>query len=276
MSDSRSSASAGARVRRERARCGRLGVLAGCAGAPRLEAQWSDPSLAPGLLRGARVLVACDAAELVVRQICQDQLAGEVVARGATPVFVAPGFPLATDRSVDAQLLPAAREAGAKAMLVMTVAVVVNDISPGLSVGIGGFGMGRHGGAGCRHRRADRRRHASARSTAPTAASPTSRAAAWSGPRRPPRRRRATSTRRWASSRRRCSAAPSRPGCSDAAVAGTASVRAPIRRRSRRSRDRRRAARSSRAGGPSGRARSNPCRTPAPARSCCSRCRSSG
>ena len=147
MSDSRSSASAGP-AWAARVCVAALGVLAGCAGAPRLEAQWSDPSLAPGLLRGARVLVACDAAELVVRQICQDQLSGEVVARGATPVFVAPGFPLATDRAVDAQLLPAAREAGAKAMLVMTVAVVVNDISPGLSVGIGGFGLGRHGGAG--------------------------------------------------------------------------------------------------------------------------------
>ena len=123
-------------------------LLAGCAGAPHLDAQWSDASLAPNLLHGARVLVACDAAELVVRQICQDQLAGEVVARGATPVFAPPGLPLATDRSLDVQLLPAAREAGAKAILVMTVAVAVNDISPGLSIGIGGFGFGRHGGVG--------------------------------------------------------------------------------------------------------------------------------
>jgi len=123
-------------------------LLAGCAGAPQLDAQWSDASLGPNLLRGARVLVACDAGELVVRQICQDQLAGEVVARGATPVFVPPGLAIATDRSLDAELLPAAREAGAKAMLVMTVAVAVNDISPGLSIGIGGFGFGRHGGAG--------------------------------------------------------------------------------------------------------------------------------
>ena len=100
------------------------------------------------MLRGARVLVACDAFEVVIRQICQDQLASEVVARGATPVFLAPGFPVATDRSVDAQLLPAAREAGAKAMMVMTVAVAVNDVSPGFSIGVGGFGFGRHSGVG--------------------------------------------------------------------------------------------------------------------------------
>lgn len=123
-------------------------LLVGCASTPQLDAQWSDASLGPSFLRGARVLVACDAYEIVVRQICQDQLAAEVVARGATPVFLAPGYPVATDRSVDAQLLPAAREAGAKAMMVMTVAVAVNDVSPGFSIGVGGFGFGRRSGVG--------------------------------------------------------------------------------------------------------------------------------
>jgi hypothetical protein len=123
-------------------------AFAGCATGPQLDAQWTDPAVGQNLLRGARVLVACDAYELVIRQICQDQLASEVVARGATPVFVAPNTPIATDRSIDAQLLPAAREAGAKAMMVMTVAVAVQDVSPGFSIGIGGFGFGRHSAAG--------------------------------------------------------------------------------------------------------------------------------
>jgi hypothetical protein len=123
-------------------------VIAGCASGPQLDAQWSDPSLGPGLLRGARILVACDAAELVVRQICQDQLASEVVARGATPVLVPPETPIATDRSIDAQLLSAAREQGAKALVVMTVAVAVQDVSPGFTIGIGGFGYGSGGSAG--------------------------------------------------------------------------------------------------------------------------------
>ena len=122
-------------------------LLAACA-STQLEAQWSDPSLGPKLLHGARVLVACDAYEVVVRQICQDKLAGEVVARGATPVFLAPGYPVATDRAIDGQLLPAAREAGAKAMMVMTVAVAVQDVSQPIQIGIGGFGFGSSGSAG--------------------------------------------------------------------------------------------------------------------------------
>ena len=123
-------------------------LLVGCASTTQLDAQWSDASVGSNFLRGARVLVACDAYELVVRQICQDRLAAEVVARGATPVFLAPGFPVATDRSVDAQLLPAAREAGAKAMIVMTVAVAVQDVSQPFQIGIGGFGFGSSGSAG--------------------------------------------------------------------------------------------------------------------------------
>jgi hypothetical protein len=125
-----------------------LVLVAGCASGPQLDAQWRDPSSAPGLLRGARVLVACDAGELVIRQICQDQLASEVTARGATPVFVPPDTPIATDRSLDMQLLPAARQANASALVVMTVAVAVQDVSPGFSIGIGGFGFGSHSAAG--------------------------------------------------------------------------------------------------------------------------------
>ena len=125
-----------------------VALLVGCAATTQLDAQWSDPSAGTGFLRGARVLVACDAYEVVVRQICQDRLAAEVVARGATPVFLAPGFPVASDRSVDAQLLPAAREAGAKAMMVMTVAVAAHDVSQPFQIGIGGFGFGSSGSAG--------------------------------------------------------------------------------------------------------------------------------
>ncbi len=126
-----------------------VGGLGACASTPQVDAQWSDPALAnSNYLRGARVLVACDAFELVIKQICQDQLASEVVARGATPVFPGANVAIATDRSVDAQLLPAAREAGAKALMVMTVVVAVNDVSPGFSLGIGGFGFGRGSGVG--------------------------------------------------------------------------------------------------------------------------------
>ena len=123
-------------------------LLGGCA-STQLDAQWSDPQLAGNhYLRGARVLVACDTFELVLRQICQDQLAAEVARRGGNPVFPPQSVAIAADRSVDAQLLPAAREAGAKAVMVMTLAAAVSDVSPGMSIGLGGFGFGRHSGVG--------------------------------------------------------------------------------------------------------------------------------
>jgi hypothetical protein len=124
-------------------------ALCGCA-TQAVDAQWRDPQLAasPNFLRGARVLVACQAAELTVQQICQDRLSSEVVARGATPVLAAPQGSFAPDRP-DAWL-PAARSAGAKAVMLMTVGVAIADVGPasGFSFGIGGFGFGRHGGVG--------------------------------------------------------------------------------------------------------------------------------
>ena len=123
-------------------------ALAGCA-STQLDAQWSDPQLGGNhYLSGARVMVACDTFELVLRQICQDQLAADIASRGGSPVFPPASVAIATDRSVDAQLLPAAREAGAKAVMVMTLAAAVSDVSPGVSIGLGGFGFGRHSGVG--------------------------------------------------------------------------------------------------------------------------------
>ncbi len=137
-------------------RClGRLAVaatalLGACASTPQPDAQWTDPQLGAqsGFLHGATVLIACDAYDPVLRQICQDQVASEVVARGGTPAFAAPDTPLAADRAVDGQLLPAARSAGAKALLVVTVAPAATDVSPAFSIGIGGFGFGRHSAVG--------------------------------------------------------------------------------------------------------------------------------
>ena len=122
-------------------------LAAGCA-TTQLDAQWHDPQLQASFLRGARVYVACDAAELVVRQICQDQLVAEVTARGATPVLPPGDLPSATtDRSLDLQLLDAARSADTKAVMVMTVAPASNQVSSGFQLGIGGFGYGGGGGS---------------------------------------------------------------------------------------------------------------------------------
>lgn len=127
-----------------------VSLLSACAGTPQLDAQWTDPQLGsqPGFLHGATVLIACDAYDLMVRQLCQDQVASEVVARGATPVFAALQTPIAADRAVDVQLMPAARSAGAKALMVVTIAPALTEVSPGFSIGIGGFGFGRSSAVG--------------------------------------------------------------------------------------------------------------------------------
>ena len=121
---------------------------AGCASGPQLAAQWTDPQLGnqSAFLRKSRVLVACDVADLTVRQLCQDRVAAEVAARGATPVFPGPDTLIATDRSIDGQLLAAARSADAKALMVLTLTPAVTDVSQGFQIGIGGFGYGGKGG----------------------------------------------------------------------------------------------------------------------------------
>jgi hypothetical protein len=126
-----------------------LAALAGCA-SPTLDAQWRDPQVPGNYLRGARVLVTCEAGDLTVKKICEDQLVAELTARGATTVLtdvaadaggMRPGVP-------DAQYLPAARSSGAKAVVSMSVGVSSQAVSSGMSIGIGGFGFGRHSAGG--------------------------------------------------------------------------------------------------------------------------------
>ena len=119
----------------------------GCATGPQLAAQWTDPQLVKSAyLRGGKVLVACDVADLTMRQLCQDRLAAELAARGATAVFPGPQTTIATDRSIDGQLLAAARDSGAKAMMVLTLTPALTQVSQGFTIGIGGFGYGGGGG----------------------------------------------------------------------------------------------------------------------------------
>jgi hypothetical protein len=117
-------------------------LIAGCA-TTTVNAEWTDPQFAGRSLRGERVLVVCDANDTAVRRICQDQLAAQVAASGATPVTgpetadLTAGPPPANDKT-----LAAARSSGAKAILAATVgpdATVVSGGS-GISFGIGGWG----------------------------------------------------------------------------------------------------------------------------------------
>jgi hypothetical protein len=126
-----------------------LAALGGCA-TTRLDAQWSDPQLSANSLRGARVMVVCEAYDLAVKRICQDQMAAEVVARGGTAVpgpdesSGAPVRPLNHD-----QYLDAARQANAKAVL--THSLTPQDVAvsgSSMSIGIGGYGIGGGRGSG--------------------------------------------------------------------------------------------------------------------------------
>ena len=121
-------------------------MLAGCA-STRLDAQWFDPQLAPNSLRGARIMVACEAYDLVLKRICQDQLVSAIVARGATPVIAPDTINPAPERPpVNEPYLSAARGAGAKAVLTHAIAVADVSARSGFSIGLGGFGIGGGGG----------------------------------------------------------------------------------------------------------------------------------
>ena len=125
--------------------------LAACATSSKVDAEWTDPALRGQMisLRGAAVLVACEAPDVAVRNVCQDRLAAEVTARGARPVAVPPGTMLLRDQPLDQQLVPAARSAGARAVLVVALTPVATaDDRPSVSFGIGGFGLGGRSAVG--------------------------------------------------------------------------------------------------------------------------------
>ncbi len=126
-----------------------LFALAACATNP-LDAQWSDPQLAAGNpLRGARALVVCEAQDLAVRRVCQDQVGVQLQAAGAVPVS-APDVASGT-MAGPPQYLEAAKAANAKALLVTAISPDSSAAKSGLSIGFGlggGLGGGGFGGIG--------------------------------------------------------------------------------------------------------------------------------
>ena len=116
-----------------------LAVLAGCA-STQLDAQWTDPQSKGSSLRGARVMVACEAADLTLKQICEDRFAAELTARGASP-FVASAPPSPTPEGY----LAAARDGGAGAVMLVQVSPAEASRSSPVSIGLGGFGFGGGG-----------------------------------------------------------------------------------------------------------------------------------
>ena len=125
-----------------------LALLGGCASTA-LDAQWADAQLAPQLLRGARVMVVCEAQDVAIRRLCQDQVGAGLAQRGALPMALPENInvPLA-QAVIDPQVLRAARDAGAKAVFSVVVGVSAQTVSPGVSISLGGFGFGSNVGGG--------------------------------------------------------------------------------------------------------------------------------
>jgi hypothetical protein len=112
-------------------------LLAACA-STQVNTQWADPQFTGRSLHGVRVLVACDAYDLALKQQCEQQLASELSARGAGPVIGAL-VPSAGPADVRQQ----AEAANAQAALAARVTYSESYAAPGyVSIGIGGWGIG--------------------------------------------------------------------------------------------------------------------------------------
>jgi len=123
------------------------GLVAGCA-TTEVNVQWSDPQFAGRSLKGEKVLVVCEAPDVAMRGVCQDGLAAQLRASGATPVIgsdpaLTVGPPPANDATV-----AAARAAGAKAILGSTITRDVTVVGSGSSIGFGFGGFSVGGGSG--------------------------------------------------------------------------------------------------------------------------------
>ncbi len=126
--------------------------LAGCAATsgPPVTAQWvgNGSQVGAGFLRGATVMVACDAPDPAIREVCQDELAQALTDRGAKPVAVDSQTPAGAGRTLDDRLVDGARQRGAKALVVLALRPVAVDEGSGLSLSVGGFGFGRGSAVG--------------------------------------------------------------------------------------------------------------------------------
>lgn len=124
-------------------------LLAGCASTA-VDAQWRSTELPAAYLRGAIVIVSCETGEVVVKRICEDQVVADLGARGVRALLAPAGdaAPAPSGGTADLQLLPAARRSGARAVFSVGVGLASQRVSPGVTIGIGGFGFGRHTGGG--------------------------------------------------------------------------------------------------------------------------------
>ena len=125
-------------------------LLAGCA-STRLDAEWIDPQFKGRPLRGTKVFVVCQTPEAAIRLTCEQQMALQVTAAGATPIRPEATAAMPTNPvQATEQNLAAARAAGAETVLNSAIAPDATVANSGPSVGFGvstfrgggGVGMG--------------------------------------------------------------------------------------------------------------------------------------
>ena len=123
-------------------------LLSACA-TTRMDAQWTNPDYKDRNVRGASVLVACEAQDLTLQRICEDQLAAAVSARGAKPTLNSQLSAAASPPAGSDPYLAAAKRVGARAIVRMTLGTqaVAVDSGPRIGIGVGG-GSGSYGGGG--------------------------------------------------------------------------------------------------------------------------------
>jgi hypothetical protein len=126
---------------------GLCGLLIGGCASTAIQAQWADPLFAGRSLRGATVLVVCNANAPAIQRICHDQIAARMLMSGIRPVMATEADLItAQGEQITDTIFAAARRAGAHALWAATVTLVFMVVSPGPTVGLGIGGFGSSGG----------------------------------------------------------------------------------------------------------------------------------
>jgi hypothetical protein len=102
---------------------GLCGLLVGGCASTAIQAQWADPQFAGRSLRGATVLVVCDASATAIKRLCQDQIAARLAASAIKPVVAPDADSLpAEGKPMPDKIFAAARRARAAAIWASLIA----------------------------------------------------------------------------------------------------------------------------------------------------------
>jgi len=126
---------------------GLYGLLVGGCASTAVQAQWADPLFAGRSLRGATVLVVCNASAVTLQRICQDQIAGRMLMSGIRPVMATEADLItAQGEQITDKIFAAARREGANAVWAAIIAPDFTVVNPGPTIGFGIGGFGTSGG----------------------------------------------------------------------------------------------------------------------------------